>query len=538
MLHYGHAPLFQVVHRSTRATSYVSASPEEAQLEAMSRCRVPSSRAWWIPRFTIYDVSCALVAPWLAIMIRDDGVLTHEGMNGVLYAGIALVATLALLAYFRIGSDLSQFFSPDDAVQIAKASLGAAVLTAAVAFSVTRLDGIPRSLPAIHFFVLVFLLMAGRAVYRFATSKGEGRRPSSHAVENVVLVGTDNVAWFYIRALSTVANARQKIVAILDVDFGKVGRTLSGYTIIGQYAIAPELLDEMSLHGVKVNRFVVTAAAAAPGSAHWAELSRVCADRGVGLDFLPEQLNLIAASAFNADAAEHAIDRLQVGPGRYWRVKRGLDIAASLAGLFLLGPLFIVVGLLVACSLGFPLVFWQERLGRNAHPIHVHKFRTMRVPFDLTGRRRSESERETAIGRFLRALRLDELPQLLDILRGDMSLIGPRPLLPIDQPTDRRLRLSVRPGLTGWAQVHGGRLITPEEKNALDVWYIKNASLRLDIKILLLTARAVFIGDKRHERPMRYAGEIARTPTALPRGISARIPVGSGVLSPHPQPRT
>jgi lipopolysaccharide/colanic/teichoic acid biosynthesis glycosyltransferase len=129
----------------------------------------------------------------------------------------------------------------------------------------------------------------------------------------------------------------------------------------------------------------------------------------------------------------------------------------------------------------------------------VFKFRTLRAPYTRAGSKVPEEQRLNAGGRFLRATHLDELPQLWNILVGDMSLIGPRPLLPVDQPTGPSLRLAVRPGLTGWAQVHGGKLITPEEKNALDEWYIRNASLALDARIVLLTLRAVLFGERRFE---------------------------------------
>jgi lipopolysaccharide/colanic/teichoic acid biosynthesis glycosyltransferase len=111
----------------------------------------------------------------------------------------------------------------------------------------------------------------------------------------------------------------------------------------------------------------------------------------------------------------------------------------------------------------------------------------------------------TGIGRLLRAVRLDELPQLLNVLRGDMSIIGPRPLLPVDLPQSAELRLSVEPGLSGWAQVHGGNLITASEKNALDEWYVRNASIWLDIKILARTLTTVVRGDRRVEDALSRA---------------------------------
>jgi hypothetical protein len=166
------------------------------------------------------------------------------------------------------------------------------------------------------------------------------------------------------------------------------------------------------------------------------------------------------------------------------------------------------------------VTFWQQRVGLNGAPLVVHKFRTLLPAIDAVGRPLSDAERSTALGRFLRVTRLDELPQLFDIFRGQMSLIGPRPLLPVDLPAEWSLRQSVRPGLTGWAQVHGGKDVTADEKNALDEWYVHHASLSLDLKILWRTLRIVFTGDMREdgaiERAMLFQAER--------RGLQAKAP--------------
>jgi lipopolysaccharide/colanic/teichoic acid biosynthesis glycosyltransferase len=144
-----------------------------------------------------------------------------------------------------------------------------------------------------------------------------------------------------------------------------------------------------------------------------------------------------------------------------------------------------------------PVFFWQQRLGVNSSRFLLYKFRTLRTPFGDDGRKLSDDERLSPIGRFMRRSRLDELPQLLNILVGDMSLIGPRPLLPRDQPKNIEIRLMVRPGITGWAQVNGGVPLSPDEKEKLDEWYIRNASLWLDLRIVVMTALMFFRGDRR-----------------------------------------
>jgi hypothetical protein len=135
----------------------------------------------------------------------------------------------------------------------------------------------------------------------------------------------------------------------------------------------------------------------------------------------------------------------------------------------------------------------------------LYKFRTLKTLFDPQTKEKREAHDPSAIGRFLRATRLDELPQLWNVLAGEMSLIGPRPLLPIDQPQKQSLRLTVRPGVTGWAQICGGRLISVEEKNALDEWYIHHASLQLDLLIVYRTVGMLLRGDRRNEKAIALA---------------------------------
>jgi hypothetical protein len=145
------------------------------------------------------------------------------------------------------------------------------------------------------------------------------------------------------------------------------------------------------------------------------------------------------------------------------------------------------------------VVFWQQRVGRLGRALHVYKFRTMKAPFDKVGAPIPEDRRLSSLGRFLRATRLDEIPQLCNIFTGGMSIVGPRPLLPVDQPKGFSVRLQVSPGLTGLAQICGGKNITVEEKDALDELYVKHNSLLLELKIMFLTAWVMVRGDRRNE---------------------------------------
>jgi lipopolysaccharide/colanic/teichoic acid biosynthesis glycosyltransferase len=175
-------------------------------------------------------------------------------------------------------------------------------------------------------------------------------------------------------------------------------------------------------------------------------------------------------------------------------VKRGVDIVGALVGLVLLSPVLIVVAVLVRIKMGSPVLFTQVRPGMHGKPFRMIKFRTMRDAQDRHGQPLSDAERLTPFGRFLRASSLDELPELWNVLKGEMSLVGPRPLLMDYLPLYTRQqarRHEVRPGVTGWAQVNGRNAISWEDKFALDVWYVDNQSLLLDLKVIGLTLKKV-----------------------------------------------
>jgi lipopolysaccharide/colanic/teichoic acid biosynthesis glycosyltransferase len=176
-------------------------------------------------------------------------------------------------------------------------------------------------------------------------------------------------------------------------------------------------------------------------------------------------------------------------------MKRPFDVAVAATALLACAPLLLAVALAVRLVLGRPVLFVQERPGRHGVPFRLIKFRTMRDGFDAEGRPLPDGERLTGLGRFLRSTSLDELPELWNVLRGEMSLVGPRPLLmeylPLYTPEQAR-RHEVRPGITGWAQVNGRNALSWEEKFRLDVWYVDNRSFWLDLKILWLTAVKVF----------------------------------------------
>jgi len=178
--------------------------------------------------------------------------------------------------------------------------------------------------------------------------------------------------------------------------------------------------------------------------------------------------------------------------------KRIFDILTSSLGLVIFFPVIVVVAVLVRYKLGAPVIFHQSRPGLNGEIFNILKFRTMLEATDVSGNSLPDDQRLTRFGRLLRATSLDELPELWNVLTGDMSLVGPRPLLVEYLPLYNEFqaqRHNMRPGITGWAQINGRNAVSWDEKFNLDVWYVENQSFWLDIKILLLTVKKVLMRD-------------------------------------------
>jgi lipopolysaccharide/colanic/teichoic acid biosynthesis glycosyltransferase len=179
-------------------------------------------------------------------------------------------------------------------------------------------------------------------------------------------------------------------------------------------------------------------------------------------------------------------------------IKRFFDLTATVPSVILLTPIFILIGFFVRIRIGSPVLFKQIRPGLHGKPFTIYKFRTMTGERDGGGNLLSDSERLTRLGQFLRMTSMDELPEFFNVIKGDMSIVGPRPLLMqyLDRYTPEQARRhEVKPGITGWAQVNGRNAISWEDKFKLDVWYVDNWSLWLDIKIILMTVVKVLRRD-------------------------------------------
>jgi len=202
-----------------------------------------------------------------------------------------------------------------------------------------------------------------------------------------------------------------------------------------------------------------------------------------------------------------------VRKGIYLFLKRAMDIFGALFGLIFLSPLFLITGLLVKSKLGTPVIFRQERAGKNGKPFIICKFRTMTDERNEDGNLLPDEKRLARFGAFLRSTSIDELPELWNVLKGEMSLVGPRPLhiRYIERySAEQKRRLEIRPGMTGWAQVNGRNALSWEDRFKMDVWYVDNRNLWLDIRILLLTMLKVFkregISGKNHPTMEEFDG--------------------------------
>jgi lipopolysaccharide/colanic/teichoic acid biosynthesis glycosyltransferase len=494
------------------------------------RIHLPSSRAHLRVRLSPVDVTLAAVSPFVALYLRNVDLVSAGGMivaDG--FALISLAASLIAFRLFRISSTIPRYISVGDLLNVAKAVVVGDLMTAGVLFTLTRLDGIPRSVPAIHALILGAGLLAFRGLANVvARHRRREDRPRSASAANVILIGLNDWSAFLIKSLQGQTPDRWRAIALLDEEARWFGRSVNGVQVFGPPAHLEPLVEEFAAHGVRTDRVVVGVGAGELSENVLAKVESTCARSNLELVFMPNPLGLGSADSVGSstcrapELVSSSTVRPQISSTPYHRLKRFFDTVAALILLLWLLPLLILAAILVFLDVGPPVLFWQQRAGRGGRELQLYKLRTLRPPFDRRGQRISEERRVSCIGRLLRQTRIDELPQLLNVLVGDMSLIGPRPLLPQDQPPSSTSRLTVRPGITGWAQVNGGTSLSPTEKEALDIWYIRNASLWLDLRIVGMTFLVLLRGERRSDEALAqaqylHAAEAGRNDSGLRR---------------------
>jgi lipopolysaccharide/colanic/teichoic acid biosynthesis glycosyltransferase len=462
----------------------------------------PASRGYLRIRFSLFDTLWALGSPVIALAIREAQIVS---IDGSVYCLISLAFSLIAYSAFRLHDEVSRFFSVNEAWNVVRAVACAELMTCILLFTLTRLDNIPRSTPLIHALILCAGLIAIRAFARLReTNGGSDLRQPHDGVEHVIMIGSTKLTFLFVKFLAAYCPGQRRVIALLDDNASMTGRTMSGIRIVGAPDHLQPIIDEFAEHGISTDRVVIGGDEDLLTEDTLKEVQRVCEQRQIPLDFVPKLVGLTAleprvkpettAVTVNATPA--------IVLSAYFKWKYAVDFVSAATTLILFAPFLILAGGLALLDVGWPIVFWQQRLGIGGRSFIIYKFRTLRPPFDQLGQPIPENKRLSWVGTLLRRTRLDELPQLFNVLVGDMSLFGPRPLLPRDQPADPSVRLVIRPGITGWAQVNGGTLLTPSEKDALDEWYVQNASFLVDLRILMMTIRVMIWGQRRPQEAM------------------------------------
>jgi len=431
-----------------------------------------------------------------------------------------LAAGLIIFPIAGLNRTVWRFIGLPDHLRVTAAVTAAAACAAILGFAYNRLDGVARSLPFLQILTAIAFLTGVRILHRLAHDRRQRHKASAHllrpdtaeALQTVLIVGLSRLAETYLQAVAELAPGQVKIAGLVGRGDRHTGWLAAAQPILGMPEDIGNILDTLEVHGVMVDRIVIATPFRSLSPAARQALLLAEGARNIQLSFLAKDLNLDFEDQEPADKRQMPggtavpkpqIQSFEISPPvlrriaerRYWTIKRAIDFFCAFLLLLLFSPLMLITAFLVAASLGVPVLFWQQRPGLGGRPFRLYKFRTMRAAHDSEGHRLSDSVRASKVGNALRRLRFDELPQLYNILRGEMSFVGPRPLLPRDQSAATRARLLVRPGLTGWAQVVGGRNIAPVEKAALDVWYMCHASLALDIEIVLRTIPLVLAGE-------------------------------------------
>jgi lipopolysaccharide/colanic/teichoic acid biosynthesis glycosyltransferase len=447
------------------------------------------------------DLIWGALAPAIALVARDPVLFSWSQLDSsLIYVGVSALLTAASFIWFRLSHSVSRYFSVDDALSVLKASAVAVGVTVVICFLLWRLDNIPRSVPITHFAILSAGNIAGR-MQRYLRRRRRDR-PSgvSPEAENILIIGVSDLCWYYIQFIESMAGDLLHVVALVDDSKSLQNRFVHGYPVAGRVKDLDAIFEEYENHGVRIDRLVIASQRDALPAPTRKSIEDSALRRGIPVDDLEERLGFShrqrpAAKHQQQDIMPFALHERRT----FWKTKRAFDIGVS-AFLLLLGlPLVALLSILVLLDLGAPLLFWQIRVGRGGRKITIYKFRTLQARYRSDEQPLSWTDRVSPFGKFLRRTHLDEIPQLLGILSGEMSLVGPRPLLPVDLAENVGLRTTVRPGITGWAQVNGGTLLTRDEKNALDEWYVRNASWKLDVKILLSTFLELFRQPKRNE---------------------------------------
>lgn len=474
-------------------------------------------------RLLVIDLAALLLAGYSSLFIRDNFDLYADHFSNMTpYIGFCAVAGVVIFPLIGINRSVWRYSTFGDFLRVGAASLLVIMVATTLTFAFNRLDGLARAIPILHFILAIAFLSTVRATMRIIHEMRSRPAPQplelANRAENVLIVGVNVVAALFARSARELAKERIQIVGVLGPNDRHRGGLLQGIPILGSPEQVEQVLRQLDVHGVSVRRIVVAIPRSEMSEEVCEALDAIENGSEVQVDYFSERLGFTGRALPHPVAAEGVTGAADDGlpslrqvleqavlARPYWRWKRMFDLTVSFCLIIATLPLMAFVAVLVMLDIGQPVVFWQQRPGACGRRLKLYKFRTMRSAHDHAGNRVPEHERLSRIGIFLRRSRLDELPQLFNILVGQMSFVGPRPLLPADQSPGLYGRLAVRPGLTGWAQVNGGRQVSALDKATMDIWYIRNASFMLDMRIAFMTLRMLVSGERADHRAIAEA---------------------------------
>jgi lipopolysaccharide/colanic/teichoic acid biosynthesis glycosyltransferase len=479
------------------------------------------------------DLSLVFLGSALALVLRENFDPSSERLLAFLpHLALTLAVAVVVIPLFGLNRSVWRFTSLRDYLFILGASVVIVLGAVMGSFSLNRLEGVPRSVPLLQAILILLLLVGARVYMRLRHAARRAPVAQFASVDSAdgldhpatLIVGINRLTELYLQSAQELSPGAVRIAGLVGSNERHTGRLMHRHPVLGVPEDLQDILNTLQNHGVFVDRIVVTAKEDSLSPKARAVLEDIADRSDIRVAFLAQSLGFDAGSSIKPEVGSRgepplgrarvdemlAIDpaeQARLKARRYWTVKRLVDLVGAACLILLLAPVMGIAAVLVLMDVGAPMLFWQQRPGLGGRPFKLYKLRTMGPAHDALGQVIPDDERVSAIGRFLRRTRMDELPQLFHILFGQMSFVGPRPLLPVDQPVGAAARLLVRPGLTGWAQVKGGRLISAADKAALDLWYVRHASLALDLVILVRTVGMVLFGERTQAEAIRKAWE-------------------------------
>ena len=487
------------------------------------------------------DLLWVALSPFFALLVRDHFAPRPEALTAtVAYACLSVGIAAVIFPLAGLNRALWRYTSLAELLKLQLAVTATVLLALLGTFAHTRLLDISRSLPLLQWFFLVALMTATRLAIRVWRERTDGAPQFSRTTETeyVLIVGVNQLAEVYARAMVELAPHKFSIVGLLANGSQMPGRLLGSHKVLGAPQDISKVAEELEVHGTWLDRVVVTIDPKELLPAARQALFDFEKSTDIKVDWLSE---LLGFGSHAVEAAERGGTTAGGPPAPTPRrqnsyPKRLLDLGAASFLLIATAPLFAVLMPLIALDVGLPIVFWQHRPGHFGRHFKLYKFRTMGAPHDESGNRIPDESRVSMFGELLRRSRLDELPQLYNVLVGEMSLVGPRPLIATDHEPGTHERLLVRPGLTGWAQVNGGRKLSTEDKAALDIWYVTHLSLALDLKIALRTILLLFLGERVNQEAVLAAQkgcarvrETAQQPKIAAKGAKVAAAIESAI---------